>query len=332
MKYLVFADSINRNTNADRHANNYTLYLSTPIKNIKQVDLVSLHVPNTMYNITNGSNVLTIGFSNISINEGFYSAGGIASTITAAVNNAFTINYLSNEGKFLFSNTTQFSFKTNTQDLALMLGLFPFQTYNSAPATNLDPCYLGEQIVRSLNVIDMNKNEYIFLDIDEFKTPKHIDAKGLSGNTGTIAGRNINRAFAPIMMDVSSGDIKTHTENSDYTISVTYPEPIASLQRLTIKWYDTTNRILDFRGANKHAFLLRIHTIDEDERRLPPPPPLQDVEIKRIVEAMTMVPPPPPEKKTKIPWLIIVLVLIAVFAAWKTLSGQSLRTQAAGAR
>jgi hypothetical protein len=331
MKYLVFADSINRNSSVDRYANNYTLYLSTPIKNIKQVDLVSAHVPNTMYNITNGSNVMSVGTSNISINNGFYSAGGIASAVTAAVNNAFTINYLSNEGKFLFSNTTQFSFKINTQELSNMLGVFPSITYNSAPATNIDPCYLGEQIVRSFNVIDMNNNEYIFLDIDELKTPNHIDAKGLSGNTGTIAGRNINRAFAPIMMDVPSGGIKTHSENSDYTVSVTYPEPIASLQRLTIKWYDSTNRILDFRGANKHAFLLRIHTLDEDIRRLPPPPPLQDVEIKRIVEAMTMVPPPPPEKKTKIPWLIIVLVLIATFAAWKTLSGQSLHTRAAGA-
>jgi hypothetical protein len=323
MKYLVYADSINRN---EPYGNSYTLFLTTPLKNINQVDLVSVHVPNTMYNITNGSNVLTVGgTSNISINQGFYSAGGIASTITAAVNNAFTVNYLSNEGKFLFSNDIQFSFYINSTELLNMLGTT--KGVVSFPATNLDPCYLGKQIYKSIKAIDMITNDYIFLDIDELKTPNHIDAKGLFDNSGTVSGKNINRAFAPILMDVPSGGIKTYAENTDYSISVTYPEPINSLQRLTIKWYNSFGNLLDFRGANNHAFLLRIHTLDDDVRRLPPPPPLQDVEIKRIVEAMTMVPPPPPEKKTKIPWLIIVLVLVATFAAWKTLSG-SLRTQA----
>lgn len=328
---MIFVDSQNR---TEPYGNSYTLYLSTPIKNITQVDLVSVHVPNTMYNLRDGSNVITLGgTSNVSINPGFYSAGSIASTITSAVNNAFSIDYLTNEGKFIFSNVSNFTFKVNSPQLATMFAVNFNTVYSSVSATSLDPCYLGKKIFKSLNVIDMNKNEYIFLDIDEFKTPYHIDAKSLSSTTGTVSGRNVNRAFAPIMMDVPSGGIKTHSENSDYSISVVYPEPIASLQRLTIQWYDFRGILLDFRGAENHSFLLRIHTLDDDIRRLPPPPPLQDVEIKRIVEAMTMVPPPPPEKKTKVPWLIIFLVLIIAFLGWKQFSsGQSLRTQAAVAR
>jgi hypothetical protein len=325
---LIFADSRNRDPTLYPHGNAYTLHLTTPIKNVTRVELMSVHVPNTMYNLTNGSNVMTVGpSSNISLNQGFYSAGGIASAVTAAVNNAFSVSYLSNEGHFMFSNTNSFSFKINSGELGTLLGLPPGTQFNPGLATSLDPCYLGQHILKSLTLIHMNPNEYIFLDIDELKTPSHIDAKSLSGTTGTVAGSNINRAFAPIIMDVQSGSIKTHSENADYIISVMYPEPINSLQRLTIKWYDGRGNLLNFRGSDEHAFILRAHVLDEDVRRLPPPPPLQDVEIKRIVEAMTMVPPPPPEKKTKIPWLIIVLVLVAAFAAWKTLSG-SLRTQA----
>jgi hypothetical protein len=284
-----------------------------------------------MYNLTAGSNVLTVGSNNISLNNGFYSAGGLASAVSAAVNNAFSMNYLSNEGHFILSNATSFTFRINSSELSNLMGIPQTTLFTSKLATTLDPCYSGTYIFKSNTLIHMNANEYIFLDIDELKTPSHIDARSLNGTTGTVSGSNINRAFAPIMMDVSSGGMKIYHENADYTVSVAYPEPINSLQRLTVNWYDASGRRINFMGSDNHAFILRAHILEDDVRRLPPPPPLQDVEIKRIVEAMTMVPPPPPEKKTKIPWLIIVLVLIAVFAAWKTLSGQSLHTRAAGA-
>jgi cytochrome c1 len=103
-------------------------------------------------------------------------------------------------------------------------------------------------------------------------------------------------------------------------ISVEYPEPINSLQRLTVRWFDTNGTLLNFRGYSNHAFILKLHVLENDVRRLPPPPPLQDVEIKRIVEAMTMVPPPPPEKRKRIPWVFIFLALIGAFIAWKTLA------------
>lgn len=324
---LIFADSRNRSVLLHPSGNSYTLHLTTPIKNVTRVDLISARVPNTMYNLTNSSNVLTVGSSNISLNEGFYSAGCLASAITA-VNNAFSMSYLSSEGHFLLSNTNSFQFRITSLELSVLMGIPPFTTFTSKLATDTDPCLSGKHIFKSNTLIHMNANEYIFLDIDELKTPRHIDARALVTTTGTVSGSNINRAFAPIMMDVSSGGMKIYNENSDYTVSVAYPEPINSLQRLTVNWYNASGILLNFRGSDNHAFILRAHVLEDDVRRLPPPPPLQDVEIKRIVEAMTMVPPPPPEKKTKIPWLIIVLVLISVFAAWKTLSGQSLRTRA----
>jgi len=312
---LIFADSRNRDVTLYPYGNSYTLHLTTPIKNVSRVDLVSLRVPNTMFNILTGSNVLMLpGVSNVSINPGFYSAGGIASTITASVNNAFSMSYLSNEGKFILSNTSQFTFKVTNLQLSNLIGITDSTTFNSYSATSLDLCYTGKQIFKSNTLIHMSVNEYIFLDIDELKTPSHIDAKPISGTSGTISGSNINRAFAPIMMDVHSGSMKIYEENANYRISVFYPEPINSLQRLTIRWYDTNGNLINFRGVDNHAFILRAHL--DEKPPLPPLPPLQDVEIKRIVEAMTVSPPPPPEKK-KVPWVLIFFILLGAFIAWK---------------
>ena len=314
---LIFADSRNRDIRLYPSGNSYTLYLTTPIKNVTRVDLVSARVPNTMYNLTNGSNVITVNSSNLSLNQGFYSAGGLSSAISGAVGNTFSMQYLSNEGHFILSNASSFTFRINSSELSNLMGIPQGTTFAPKLATALDPCYSNTYIFKSNTLIHMNANEYIFLDVDELKTPSHIDAKALSGTTGTISGSNINRAFAPVMMDTPSGGMKIYHENSDYTVSVNYPEPINSLQRLTVNWYDTNGSLLNFRGSDYHAFILRAHILEEDIRRIPPPPPLQDVEIKRIVEAMTMVPPPPKEEKKKIPWLIIVLVFIAAYIAWK---------------
>jgi hypothetical protein len=123
-------------------------------------------------------------------------------------------------------------------------------------------------------------------------------------------------------MDVGSACIKNFHENKDYRISVEYPEPINVLQRLTVRWFDRDGKLLDFRGWDTNAFVLRIHVREPDrEIQLPPPPPLQDVELKRIIDAMTLALPPPPKeesKKFKIPWFLLVLATLIGIFIWKT--------------
>lgn len=279
---LIFADSRNRDVTLYPSGNSYTLHLTTPIKNVTRVELISARVPNTMYNLTNGSSVLTINSTDTSLNQGFYSAGGISSALTTAVNSVFTMNYLSDEGRFILSSIASFNFSINSSELSELVGIPQGTTFTSTLATSLDPFYASKFIFKSNTMIHMNANEYIFLDIDELKTPSHIDAKALVGASGTVSGSNINRAFAPIMMDTSSGGMKIYSESSDYTVSVSYPEPINSLQRLTVRWYDANGSLLNFRGSDYHAFILRAHVLEEDPRRLPPPSPLQDVGIKRM--------------------------------------------------
>ena len=66
----IFADSTNRDTSIYPYGNAYTLHLTNPVHSVVQVDLVAAKVPNTMYNLTNGSNVFVFtDNSNVSTNE-----------------------------------------------------------------------------------------------------------------------------------------------------------------------------------------------------------------------------------------------------------------------
>jgi hypothetical protein len=295
----------------------YVLHLTTPIKDIERVDLVSARVPNTMYNLTSGSNVMAVNSSNVSINPGFYSVYGLAQALTGAI----TCDYAPDEGHFIFSASTVFTILVQSQELAVMLGLSRGSLLTSALATATDPAYAGKYILRSSTLVDLSLNEYIFLDIDELRTPNHVDTGSLQGNTGTISGSNANRNFAPVIMDVASACIKNFHENKDYRVSVEYPEPITSLQRLTVRWVDKSGNPLNFRGWDTNAFVLRIH-IRAQERPPPPPPPLQDVEIRRIVEAMTFQIPKaePKETRPRIQWWLVVLAILGFIFVWKSRS------------
>jgi len=315
---LLFADSKNRDVQLYPSGNSYVLHLTTPIKDIERVDLVSARVPNTMYNLTRGSNVISINSSNVSINPGFYSVYGLAQALTTT---SLTLEYLPDEGHFLFSSAASFTVFIHSQELATMLGLTRGVLYTSALAGPTDPAYASKHILRSSTLVDMSLNEILSLDIDELRTPSHVDTGALVSSSGTVSGSNTNRSFAPIMLNVASGCIKTFTENGDYRVSVEYPEPIASLQRLTIQWVDRSGNPVNFQGWDANAFVLRIHVRAEPERALPPPPPLQDVELKRIIDAMTLALPPPPKeesKKFKIPWFLLVLATLIGIFIWKT--------------
>jgi hypothetical protein len=313
---LIFADSDSRDVTLYPNGNSYVLHLTRPIRNVERVDLVSARVPNTMYNLTNGSNVFAISGSNVNLNLGFYSAYTLAQAVTA--NAAVTLDYLPQEGHFIFSSVSPFTLKIQSSEFSSMVGLAK-GTYTASLATTLDPSYATKYIVKSTTLVDFSLNEYIYLDVDELRTPFHVDTGALNGTTGTISGANTNRAFAPIIMDVGSACIKNFHENKDYRISVDYPEPINSLQRLTVRWVDKSGALLDFRGWNTNAFILRLHLTPDPEPTLPPPQPLEEIQIKRIVEAMKVAPPPPPEpKKSKIPWTMIVLVILFGIFIWKT--------------
>ena len=204
-----------------------------------------------------------------------------------------------------------------------MLGLTRGIMYTSALAGPTDPAYASKHILRSVTLVDLSLNDYIFLDIDELRTPSHVDTGALVSSSGTVSGSNANRNFAPVILDVGSGCIKNFHENKDYNVSVTYPEPIASLQRLTVRWVDKSGAPLNFRGWETNAFVLRLHIRDrereeEEEDLKDMSRRLGELEIKRMLDEQAKPPPPPPPPK-KTPfgrWTILVLLLLIALGYW----------------
>jgi len=315
---LLFGDSLNRDMTLYPDGNSYTLHLTRPIRNIERVELVSARVPNTMYNLTNGSNILQVNSVNVSLNDGFYSVYTLSIDLSAVMTNV-CLAYIPEEGRFIFSGASQFTIKIQSSELATMLGLVNNTELTSVTAGPTYPSYAGNQILVSTTLVDMSLNDIVYLDIEEFRSPFNVDTGAIQATTGTISGSNANRAFAPIAMDVGSACIKNFGENKDYKIGVDYPEPINSLQRLTIQWIDRNGKLLNFQGWNTNSFVLRLFLTPDPEVTLPPPAPLEDTQIRRIVEAMTMVPKPPKEEpKRRFHWWLIVLVLLVLIGLYKT--------------
>jgi hypothetical protein len=313
IKY-AYADSTNRDVTIYPSGSEYTLHLTNPIKNIVRIDLVAAKVPNTMYNVTDGNNFVRIDSTDVSIAPGYYSACGLSEAIMNASGNAIGIDFLCSEGKYLFSNPSSFTVTALTDEAKKTLGL---TTVNSFPASSSnvyvnDPTYGSLEIAKSENIIDLAVNEYVFLDIQEFRTTSVLDAKKLVN--GTTEGSSIRSSFGMIPMDVPGGSIKNYKETSDYKQYVEYDYPIVKLDRLTVRWINKNGQLLDFNGFENNAFTLRFKCVFVKPD--PPPPPLRDVELDRIVDALQHAPPPPkppPEKQAWGRWVILLLVIFSVF-------------------
>lgn len=312
IKY-VYADSTNRDVTFYPSGSEYTLYLTNPVKSIVRIDLVAAKVPNTMYNVTNGNNFVSVSGTDVSIAPGYYSANGLAAAIVNASGEAISIDFLCDEGKYLFSNTTAFTVTALTSEAKKMLGLTTVTSYaaSTSPVYEHDPVYGTLEIAKSNHIIDLAVNEYVFLDIQEFRTTSVLDAKKLVN--GTTEGSSIRSSFGMIPMDVPGGSIKNYKETSDYKQYVEYDYPIVKLDRLTVRWVDKNGQLLNFNGFENNAFTLRFKCVFVKPD--PPPPPLRDVELDRIVDALQHAPPPPkppPEKQLLGRWVIVILVLLVI--------------------
>lgn len=292
----IFVDSRTRDTSLYPNANTYTVFLTNPLKNIRQIDLVSATVPNSMFNFTTTGTFLTVNSTAVPLYAGFYSG----STLAAELNNSsqmsgITVAFNSADGKFIFSYATSFNISTTNAQAAQMLGLAVGTTYSAIQANPNDPVYRysstysSKFIVKSVNVCDFTANEMVFLDIEELRTHKmNLSSKlvGYSSNINNITSNVYlpvntlaSHAFGVIPMDVVSGSIKTFKETSDYIMSVRFPHVIEKLSDMTINWRDINGQLLSFNGANNNSFMLRIHRSDvpptiERPKSLPDPVPL----------------------------------------------------------
>jgi len=272
----VFVSSENRDIVKYPYGNSYTLHLTEPIKDIHKVELLYASVPNVLYNLTEGSNVLTMdvgGVSNtFSLTPGFYNASTLATELTQTINitTGASVQYIQPIGKFLFIHpTSTFSVTILSDELRTMMGFVPTGAIPSnPPVTPSSPNmplyanharYVGRNWLQSNVIANLAPNEGVFLDIHELRTMFNEDALAITGNTYT--GQNVSRTFGLIPMDVTAGAIKHFKKTSDYDFFVDYVNPIRKLDRLSIEWVDRRGRRLKFNGLEDNSFMLRIHTL-----------------------------------------------------------------------
>lgn len=269
----VFVNSRTRDTTLYPSGNAYTVYLTNPLKNIFRIDLINASVPNTIYNLTSGSAVLTINSTNVSLAPGFYNSGTLANAISGSGNmSGTTLVNATQEGKYIFHSTSSFTIKVNTLEMALLMG-FPFNTTITSTLASADPVYAnnptytGRSLIKSSNVYDFTINEFLFLDIEELRTQKTNLASQRTGNT--FVNSTVANSFAVIPMDVGAGIVKTFKETSDYSFSVEYPEQVTKLSRLTVNWRDITGSLVNFNGSNNNSFVLKIFrkATSEEEKK-----------------------------------------------------------------
>ena len=322
---IVYADSKNRDTNLYPSGNSYVLHLTNPITNVAQVDLVTAKVPNTTFNLTNGTAALTVGSTIMNFTPGYYTASGLAEAINARLGGTNQgVTWEAFDGRFLFQSATPFTISVSNS-ISKMLGM-EAKVYTGVPASG-DPAYsqvLGSNYyIKSDEIVDLTVNEYIFLDIIELRTPSTAEAIGMKPDgSGTYTGGNIRNSFASIPMNVNSGAVKSYSESSDYKAEVTYPHPINKIDRLTVRWVDDSGQPVNFNGFNNNSFVLRFHQPKKEEP--PPPPPVDMVELRRIMEDMiTIQKPKEPEVKRPLVgrWTLVILLIAAAigYYAWKRL-------------
>lgn len=241
--------------------NSYTMFIQQPIKNITAVDLVSATVPNTIYNITNGRNIISVNGNVLSIPNGFYSSCGLSKTINA-LNADISMTMFDNEGKFVIASKNVFSLSILSNELVNITGFNTGTLYSNIATTAngiYDTSLTGINFVKSSNVVNMKTGEYLFLDIPEIRRPFSLEAVNDPYNADS------SHRFAVIPLDVQSGSIKTFREQTDYKIRVEYPSPIDSVDRLTIRWLDSNGNVVNFNGVDENQIILRFHTVHKEE-------------------------------------------------------------------
>jgi hypothetical protein len=272
----IYIDSRRRN---EPYGNSYTLHIQSPLKNVTKVELVSATVPNTIYNITNGSNVFSISDNVFSISNGFYSTCGLVEAVNNTIsNNSYTFSFLNNEGKFIMISTDMFSMTVLSDEFTKLTGMSG--TLVSKMVTSSNGIFMGSSsttyyFVKAPRIATMKPwGEYVYLDINELRRPFEVDAvsDAFTSKNSTI--------FAIVPLDVTSSHIKTFKEFSDYKISVEYPKPIDIIDRLTIKWLDYQGNIVNFNGADDNAILLRFF---EEEQS---PVPMYDENVNNTIPAV----------------------------------------------
>lgn len=276
MEYLVYVDSRNRDTSLYPFGNNYVLNLVTPIRNVSRVELMFAKIPNTIFNLNtsrflNYSNATSS--SNLFLAPGFYTSAQLSNNLNVSKQSpTLTTATLDAEGKLLFISTdSSFTVTPLTPEASRLTGItgtVASAATSTFPEYANNASYTGKYLAKSSNVVNMSTNEFVFLDIEEFRTNRLHDARKFvtvtsttpSGNTivrQTTESPGVERVFGMFPLDVPAGAFKVYESNSDTFMKAVFPQRLPKVSKLTIRWQDAFGNLLSFNGVEQNSVLLR---------------------------------------------------------------------------
>jgi hypothetical protein len=270
MHQYIYVDSNKRNKTIYPAANSYILHLPDPIQNITRVDVPMVQIPNTIWNLSNTTSVITVNSTSYNLPPGFYTVSNLLTAINTAITaSGVTATYIPAQGLVIFSsNADSFTVCTNFSDIQRLLGFPSTSTQSSVLSSGGLYTSYGTNIYLAPSVVEFSANEILFLDIMELRNPANQEAVSITTtNSGGFDGSTARGSLGAVPLNVNVGSIKTFEENTDYCISVVYPKPISKLTRLTIQWVNSSGQLVGWNGYDSHSFVLRIH-YEESNRRI----------------------------------------------------------------
>jgi len=230
-----------------------------------------------------------------------------------------SIKWLPSEGLYIiYSNqTAPITITVNSSDLARLLGFpvgvpvtmltYPQVTGRAQDTIGILP--LGtQQYIKSPTVADFSKNDYIFVDVQEFRNMGLNELSSLP-----LSGKTTTNMFTALTLDVPANSVKIF-KNSDYPVVVEYDPPISKITRLSIAWYDSDANLINFQGLEDNVLMFRVTTkpdvqITEIEHLHSDEPDPRPIPVK--------IPKPPEVKEKRMlgKWFLA-LVLLGIAVIW----------------
>lgn len=238
----VVVDSRVRNKNLFPNPNSYEIPFEDDINDVKTAKLIYMDIPMSLYIINENFNTIYFNINSISymatIPTGNYNASELASeiqnqmnaiTTSASVSTSFTVTYNTRLDKFTFtSSLLAFSllFADKPRNLSILLGFSDIKTQYTSDT--------NRQITSEFR-INLNYNNYIIMDIEQFDMLKSID-------------RDLNKSFAMIPHNSTNLNII-----DELNIIKHFSPSIPRLNKLRVRLYDRFGNPYDCQNMD-HRF------------------------------------------------------------------------------
>jgi len=280
----VYVDSRHRDYSMYASNSSYTIYMWNPIKFITRVDLVCATIPPL------ASTTIPFAFLDIEQFRTKYGIQAAVSNITGTISTSNTfvplqaspvfqnyfafVTYASSGGGTLISSTT-----TETGNIITTGNTFAFGNVITT----------GNVITNSTNPVGATLGNAIT------SVGNTLTFGNTFSNASTNTFGNVNlTAITTYVTGTATSTLSTrYYEEYEYKTSVSFKQPIESLDRLNIRWVDNNNNPVVFNG--EHSFVLRIYTVpwNIDSTDLsrpltrPPPEPInfehEDIRLYLII-------------------------------------------------